>query len=119
MGAYCSNFMVRMDTTAHVLFYPQKPLACPRAMKFLQFRDLPAGQNAVVAIATYSGYNQEDSVMMSQAAIDRGLYRSIFYRSYRDEERGQKGVVFLLHLRMCRYHSLCRCLCPCSAPAPL
>eukprot|EP01004_Peranema_trichophorum_P005802 NODE_464_length_2721_cov_49.625096_g397_i0.p1 GENE.NODE_464_length_2721_cov_49.625096_g397_i0~~NODE_464_length_2721_cov_49.625096_g397_i0.p1 ORF type:complete len:883 (-),score=210.48 NODE_464_length_2721_cov_49.625096_g397_i0:72-2408(-) len=87
MGAYCSNFLVRMDTTAHVLFYPQKPLACPRAMKFLQFRDLPAGQNACVAIATYSGYNQEDSVMMSQSAIDRGLYRSIFYRSYRDEEK--------------------------------
>eukprot|EP00667_Euglena_gracilis_P000465 EG_transcript_464 len=91
MGIYCSNFMVRMDTTAHVLFYPQKPLACPRAMKFLQFRDLPAGQNAVVAIASYSGYNQEDSVMLSQSAIDRGLYRSIFYRSYKDEERGQKG----------------------------
>eukprot|EP00993_Chasmostoma_nieuportense_P004118 NODE_47_length_3746_cov_20.153357_g43_i0.p1 GENE.NODE_47_length_3746_cov_20.153357_g43_i0~~NODE_47_length_3746_cov_20.153357_g43_i0.p1 ORF type:complete len:1204 (+),score=381.96 NODE_47_length_3746_cov_20.153357_g43_i0:29-3640(+) len=91
MGAYCSNFLVRMDTTAHVLFYPQKPLACPRSMKFLNFRDLPAGQNAVIGIACYSGYNQEDSVMISQSAIDRGLFRSIFYRTYRDEEKGQKG----------------------------
>lgn len=40
-------------------------------------------QNAVVAIACYSGYNQEDSVIMNQSSIDRGFFRSIFYRSYR------------------------------------
>jgi DNA-directed RNA polymerase II subunit RPB2 len=41
----------------------------------------------VVAIGCYSGYNQEDSVMMNQSSIDRGLFRSTFYRSYRDEEK--------------------------------
>eukprot|EP01006_Ploeotia_vitrea_P028160 TRINITY_DN60886_c0_g1_i1.p1 TRINITY_DN60886_c0_g1~~TRINITY_DN60886_c0_g1_i1.p1 ORF type:complete len:963 (-),score=105.38 TRINITY_DN60886_c0_g1_i1:651-3455(-) len=87
MGVYASNFGVRMDTTAHVLFYPQKPLACPNSMKYLQFRDLPAGHNGVIAIACYSGYNQEDSVMMNQSAIDRGFFRSVFYRTYRDEEK--------------------------------
>jgi hypothetical protein len=56
-------------------------------MEYLHFRELPAGINAIVAIACYSGYNQEDSVIMNQSAIDRGLFRSIFYRSYRDEEK--------------------------------
>lgn len=56
-----------------------------KAMEFLYFRKLPAGQNCVVAVACYSGYNQEDSIIMNQSAIDRGLFRSIFYRSYRDE----------------------------------
>ncbi|KAJ7347142.1 DNA-directed RNA polymerase II subunit RPB2, partial [Desmophyllum pertusum] len=42
--------------------------------------------NAIVAIASYTGYNQEDSVIMNASAIDRGLYRSVFYRSYRDQE---------------------------------
>ena len=43
-------------------------------------RELPAGHNAVVAIACYSGYNQEDSVMMNQSSIDRGFFRSMFFR---------------------------------------
>jgi len=41
-----------------------------------------AGQNLIVAIAVYSGYNQEDSLIMSQSSIDRGMFRSMFYRSY-------------------------------------
>jgi DNA-directed RNA polymerase II subunit RPB2 len=56
-------------------------------MEFLKFRELPAGQNAIVAIACYSGYNQEDSVIMNQSSIDRGLFRSLFYRAYLDQEK--------------------------------
>lgn len=87
MGVYITNFSLRMDTQAHVLYYPQKPLVCTRAMEHLKFRALPSGINAVVAIACYSGYNQEDSVIMSQAGIDRGLFRSVYFRSFRDEEK--------------------------------
>jgi len=52
----------------------------------LRFNELPAGINAVVAILCYTGYNQEDSVIMNASGIDRGLFRSVFYRSYRDQE---------------------------------
>lgn len=87
MGVTLTNYNVRMDTMANVLYYPQKPLATTRSMEYLKFRDLPAGQNAIVAIACYSGYNQEDSVIMNQSAIDRGLFRSLFYRAYMDQEK--------------------------------
>ncbi|RPD55893.1 DNA-dependent RNA polymerase II second largest subunit [Lentinus tigrinus ALCF2SS1-6] len=91
MGIYLTNFLVRMDTMANILYYPQKPLATTRSMEYLRFRELPAGQNAIVAILCYSGYNQEDSVIMNQSSIDRGLFRSIYYRSYMDLEK-KSGV---------------------------
>jgi len=54
---------------------------------------VPTGQNVICAIAVYTGYNQEDSVILNQSAIDRGLFRSVFYRSYRDEEKRSSQLV--------------------------
>ena len=90
MGIYVSNYQLRLDTMAHLLYYPQKPLVGTNSMTYLRFSELPAGQNAIVAIACYSGYNQEDSVILNQSAIDRGLFRSIYYRSYNDHEESSE-----------------------------
>ena len=86
MGVYASNYQMRMDTLAHVLYYPQKPLVATKSMKYLRFKKLAAGCNSIIAIATYTGYNQEDSIMLNQSAIDRGFFRSVFYRTYEDSE---------------------------------
>lgn len=86
MGVYASNYTMRMDTLAHVLYYPQKPLVATKSMKYIRFKKLAAGCNSIVAIATYSGYNQEDSIMLNQSAIDRGFFRSAFFRTYEDSE---------------------------------
>lgn len=86
LGVYASNFQARMDTLAHVLFYAQSPMVGTRSMEFMHFRHLPAGINAIVGIMVYGGYNQEDSVLFNQGAIDRGFFRSMFYRSYNETE---------------------------------
>eukprot|EP01029_Cantina_marsupialis_P012875 TRINITY_DN284_c0_g2_i1.p1 TRINITY_DN284_c0_g2~~TRINITY_DN284_c0_g2_i1.p1 ORF type:complete len:1190 (-),score=385.43 TRINITY_DN284_c0_g2_i1:234-3803(-) len=91
LGIYTSNFDLRFDTTGHVLFYPQIPLVITEPMKYMNFRELPAGINACVAIATYTGYNQEDSLIMNQSAIDRGLFRSSYYRSISEEAHEKVG----------------------------
>ena len=53
--------------------------------RYMNFRDLPSGVNCIVAIACYTGYNQEDSLIFNQGSIDRGLFRSHFFRTYNKE----------------------------------
>ena len=60
MGIYTSNFTERMDTISHVLMYPQAPLVQTKLTNLIKLDEMPAGQNAIVAIASYTGYNQED-----------------------------------------------------------
>lgn len=87
MGMYALNYRERYDALAHLLCYPQVPFVSPFMSKFYGSQAMPCGQNIVVAIMTYTGYNQEDSIMINRGALDRGLFRSIFYRTYKDEER--------------------------------
>jgi len=87
MGVYALNYRERFDAMSHVLCYPEKPMISPYMSRFYGAQSLPAGQNIVVAIMTYTGYNQEDSNMINRAALQRGRFRSIFYRTYKDEER--------------------------------
>ena len=91
MGIYASNHNERFDSISHVLLYPQKPLVRTNIASTLNYDKLPSGVNAIVAIACYTGYNQEDSVIMSKSAIDRGLFRSVFYRTYKEECHASSG----------------------------
>ena len=93
MGIHVSNFFQRFDTLAHVLAYPQRPLVRTKALDYIKYDELPSGINAIVAIASYTGFNQEDSIILNQAAVDRGLFRSFTYHSYSAEESIiQKGT---------------------------
>jgi len=85
IGIYASNYRQRFDTLAHVLNYGQKPLVRTKMAKMLNSENLPNGINAIVAIMTYTGYNQEDSVILNQSAIDRGLFTSTYYRTYKEQ----------------------------------
>jgi DNA-directed RNA polymerase II subunit RPB2 len=87
MGMYALNFRERFDALSHMLCYPQVPLVSPFMSKFYGSQTMPCGQNIMVAIMTYTGYNQEDSIMINRSFLQRGGFRSIFYRTYKDEEK--------------------------------
>ncbi len=85
LGIYTTNFQHRYDTVAHVMNYPQNPLVRTEMSKILNSDNLPAGINAIVAIATYTGFNQEDSIIMNKSAIERGLFTSTYYRTFKEQ----------------------------------
>jgi DNA-directed RNA polymerase beta subunit len=89
IGVYALSHQLRTDTITHVLDYPQKPLVSTLPAKFMGFDDLPMGVNAIVAIMTYGGWNQEDSVIINKSAVERGLFVSTSYRTLVDEEKKQ------------------------------
>ncbi len=80
LGIYSGNFPIRVDTDVSILHYPQKPIVKSFVYDTLDMH--PAGQNMVVAIMTYEGYNLEDAIVMNKGSIDRGLARSTYFRPY-------------------------------------
>jgi DNA-directed RNA polymerase II subunit RPB2 len=86
LGVVGSNHKECFSTMSHELLYVQHPLVSTKISKQINYETLPAGLNAIVCITCYTGMNQEDSVIISQSAIDRGLFRSNFYRCYTDKE---------------------------------
>jgi DNA-directed RNA polymerase subunit B' len=91
LGFGCANMKLRPDTRGHFLHYAQKPLVHTQTSEIIGSDDRPAGQNLVVAILSYEGFNIEDALVFNQAAIDRGIGRSHFLRTYDGEERRYPG----------------------------
>ena len=91
VGLYSSAYNTRFDTFAHILNYPQKPLVTTRYKKYTDVDKLPYGVNAIVAIASYGGYNQEDGLLLNKTSIERGMFNSLYYRSYSDDESNENG----------------------------
>ncbi|MFQ5977525.1 MAG: DNA-directed RNA polymerase subunit B, partial [Candidatus Heimdallarchaeota archaeon] len=91
LGLYASNFKFRTDRRSHILQYPQIPLVSSRATEIIGFNERPAGQNIVVGVFSFQGWNIEDALVFNKASIERGMGRSHFFRSYVAEEKKYLG----------------------------
>ena len=82
MGNIAFNQMARMDTLLYLLSYPQRPLLTTKTIELVGYDRLGAGQNATVAVMSYSGYDIEDAIVMNKASLDRGFGRCVVMRKY-------------------------------------
>ena len=89
LGLYCANYLSRLDTDVSILQYPQKPIV--RSFVYDTLDTYPAGQNLVVAVMTYEGYNMEDALVLNRGSLDRGVGRSFYYRPYSAVEMNYAG----------------------------
>jgi len=94
LGFYAANFNIRMDMDVNLLHTPQISIIKSILHDISNYEKHPAGQNMVVAVMSYKGYNMDDAVILNQGSIDRGLGRSSYYRpSIAEELRYSGGLV--------------------------
>jgi len=91
MGVYVTNYEKRMDKTAYVLSYPMRPLVDTRIMNIINLNKIPSGEMVIVAIASHTGYNQEDSILFNKGSLDRGLFQATVYHTEKDEDKKIQG----------------------------
>ena len=81
MGTIAYNQKKRIDTLMYNLVYPMRPMVKSRTIELIHFEKLPAGQNAIVAVMSYSGYDIEDAIVLNRSSLDRGYGRCLVYRN--------------------------------------
>ncbi|RLE37149.1 DNA-directed RNA polymerase subunit B [Candidatus Woesearchaeota archaeon] len=91
LGMYAINFPIRIDMDVNMLHYPQIPLVQSVMHDVSNYNKHPSGQNIVVAIMSYKGYNVDDAVVLNKASIDLGFGRSTYYRPSIAEELRYSG----------------------------
>lgn len=94
LGTNSMAYQHRFDTANHQMHYPQRALVSTEIVEHSNQGQMPYGINAVIAVATYGGYNQEDSVIINKAAIDRGAFVTTAYHSYTLEEKKKSSKIY-------------------------
>ena len=90
-SVYHTNYQVRMDKTAVVLSSGQIPLVKSRYLDYINKEENPYGENTIVAIMCYTGYNVEDAILINEGALKRGLFQTTYYTTYETHEEISKG----------------------------
>ncbi len=91
IGFYAANFPVRMDMDVNILHTPQMPLVKTIMHDISDYDVHPSGQNVVVAVMSYMGYNMEDAIIINEGSVNRGFGRSSYYRPAIAEELRYSG----------------------------
>ena len=78
MGTIAYNQRNRIDTLLYNVVYPMKPMVKSRTIELIHFEELPAGQNAIVAVMSYSGYDIEDAMILNRLVVEGQFAKLVF-----------------------------------------
>ena len=99
VGLYVTNFLMRMDTDVSVLHCPETPIVKTFMHGVMKYDKHPAGQNVVIALMSFEGYNMEDAIILNKGSVQRGFARSTYFRPYESEElRYSGGLTDEIHI---------------------
>ncbi|MBI1978451.1 MAG: DNA-directed RNA polymerase subunit B [Candidatus Aenigmarchaeota archaeon] len=97
IGVFATNYLLRTDTKSNVMVYPNKPLVKTHAYSIVPYDKHPNGNNVVIAVASFDGYNMEDSIVINAGSLQKGLFWSFMHRSYEAEQKrylgGQEDII--------------------------
>ena len=91
IGIYSSNYLYRMDTDTSILHYSQVPVVNTFMHNIYNYKSHPAGQNVVIAMISFQGYNMQDAIILNKGSVERGFGRSSYFRPYVSEELRYSG----------------------------
>jgi DNA-directed RNA polymerase III subunit RPC2 len=94
MGSIAYNQYQRFDTLLYLLVYPQQPLVKTKTIEIINFDKLPAGQNATVAVMSFSGYDIEDALILNKGSLDRGFGRCQVIKKFQASVRQYSASVY-------------------------
>jgi DNA-directed RNA polymerase II subunit RPB2 len=86
VGTYHTNYGVRIDKMGLILNNGEIPIVKSRFLKHINNEEHPYGQNVIVAIGCYTGYNVEDALIFNGGSVARGLFRNTYYGMYHAHE---------------------------------
>lgn len=91
LGFYAANYEVRMDMDTNLLINPQAPVVNTMIHGISDYDLHPSGQNVIVAVMSFKGYNMEDAIIINRGSVERGFGRSAYYRPSVAEELRYSG----------------------------
>jgi DNA-directed RNA polymerase II subunit RPB2 len=93
IGIFATNYEDRFDSSGSALYYPQRALVNADNSSITNLDKIPNGQNVIVAIQCYTGYNQEDSVIVNKSSLDRGMFVTSYFRTYEGKEQKNQSTL--------------------------
>jgi DNA-directed RNA polymerase beta subunit len=93
IGIFATNYEDRFDSSGSALYYPQRALVNTDNSSITNLDKIPNGQNVIVAIQCYTGYNQEDSVIVNKSSLDRGMFVTSYFRTYEGKEQKNQSTL--------------------------